>query len=317
MRILSSDIGGTNARFAFFTLGAGSLSMRGAQSFSAKGTSFAELLEKALEGAPKGFAPETLEAVCVAAAGPEENGAIRLTNTDITVDARVIQEAFPAALPLVINDFYAQAMAAVCPEAQEGMVRIKAGAPKGGAIAVLGAGTGFGTAYVRPGPDPEVTATEFGHIPFPFKESEEKILSFITRRAGRAPIFDDVVTGSGLASLYAYFTGREDAPENFTARPGFKESEASRLFSVFYARALRSVLFASLAKSAVITGGVARKNPFFLTSEAFKESFYEAGPDHRLYLSGVEILHNQLKGSGLYGAAHYARLALAREGKIR
>lgn len=170
--LLAADIGGTFSRFALFRLGTGleSASLSG-QLFlelvpdskikiaTKDSTSFTGLLERLLsEKTPGGYTllpsgPRPGYEILVAAMavpGPVEKGRCIAANIPWPLDKRDIEAVLgvPASL---LNDFAAQGHACLFPEIL-GLHTVRPGESKGTSLsAVIGAGTGLGSALILPG----------------------------------------------------------------------------------------------------------------------------------------------------------------------
>ena len=119
-------------------------------------------------------------------------------------------------------------------------------------------------------------ASEGGHASFPFQSPEEyEFHEFLKRRLGQPYAWGDVVlSGSGLVALHAFLTGQEWSAQAVSADAP-QTSETHRWFSRLYGRACRNLALETYATGGVyVTGGVAAKNPHFVTSDAFREEFH-------------------------------------------
>ena len=105
----------------------------------------------------------------------------------------------------LLNDFAAigHGIAALAPE---DVHILQAGAVQAGAArAVLGAGTGLGVGFLFPcGEDEIVVPSEGGNVDFsPGTEMEIELLRFLRQRYGQVCV-ERVVSGPGLANIYAF-----------------------------------------------------------------------------------------------------------------
>ena len=106
MKVLSADIGGTNARFALANLTPEGAVWLNRRVFSSQEASFEEALREIIR-TRDGI--DDVRAVVIAAAGPVENGRVQMTNAAFSVDVRLVKNLFQSARVLLVNDFQAQA----------------------------------------------------------------------------------------------------------------------------------------------------------------------------------------------------------------
>ncbi len=328
MEMLVADIGGTNSRFSMFSLEKGKPALRCGIVLSSREETFSALLDRLFTCWPVEWAElAAVSRVVIAAAGPVREGRIEMTNADFLVEEEQVQNFFPDAEICLMNDFEAQAWACLSPVLSEAepILGTDSSAPLFSGdvpVAVLGAGTGLGAAWLVPGDTarrPRVLASEAGHMSFPFDVRNEEERAFAAFLAGDSPVLPTaghVLSGSGLVKLYEFFTGREEPPAHFTASPSFAESDVCRLFARFYGRFCRMAALSVLPQAVVIAGGVAEKTPALVRHEEFSREFVRAAGAHGEFLRRVPVWLNRHPQSGLWGAA-CAGAALAERGHAR
>ncbi|GAB4389449.1 MAG: glucokinase [Thermodesulfovibrionales bacterium] len=308
MDILAADIGGTNSRFAHFRAGVGRdlalvetvwLSTAAAPSATA-------LLEDLVE---RGFSldPREADAVVLAVAGPVEGG-VRSSPPFIGWDINIlkIKDALGIGRALLINDFVAQAWACRSPLAREA-AQVLAGEPDpGGAVAVIGAGTGLGKAATFPDGRGGFVAvpSEGGHADFPFEGEEERGFESFLRRELKEDYVtaNRVVSGGGLRLLHRFLTGEDIRPEDMAGRfaPGTKSLEWG---ARFYGRACRNYALEVLAAGGLyVAGGVAARMPGLVRDRAFEAEF-RSSPTLGRVLRKIPVYLIANEESGLWGAA--------------
>ena len=181
MIMLAADIGGTNSRFSMFSVEGQKPVYKCGVVISSKQEEFSHLLNKLFTCWPVEWtALARASLVVFAAAGPVRDGRIEMTNADFAVDEEQIRNFFPDAEVRLMNDFEAQAWACLSP-VLETAERILPGegadAPvftSASPVAVVGAGTGLGAAWLMPGESPRVLPSEAGHMSFkPFYVSQK------------------------------------------------------------------------------------------------------------------------------------------------
>ncbi len=215
----------------------------------------------------------------------------------------------------LINDFAAQGFACAGVPGALDILGVLPGAahaaPAGAPLAVVGAGTGLGQCLVLPGNPPKVLGSEGGHSLFAFAGEEEfAYAAYLAKATGRAEIIKDMVlSGGGLARLYAFHAGEtldpHDVPARAAAHPVVLEWMAR-----FYARSCRDFVLNAMALGGLfITGGLAAHLNGLLAHPAFAATFRNE-PAMGHILAAVPVHHFRNQDAGLWGSAVFAALAL-------
>ena len=281
--IMAVDLGGTNCRFAGFTLDKGILSLhRMGKRKTAELPDTGALISAC--GTALDRHPRTADAFVVGMAGPVADPLkARLTNAPLEVD---LTEAGSSAHCVL-------------------------GAPgprPAGPIGIIGAGTGLGTAsLIRDSHGSWLPLpAEGGHVIFPFIGKEEAAFQdFAARELGLACLSgDDVLSGRGLRLLHLFLTGERREAHEIAAEALGSETGTLRWYARFYARACRNWALSTLCTGGLfITGGIALRNPLVTECAAFREAFYE-GP-HRRLLERIPVRRFTDMNSGLWGSAWF------------
>ena len=327
MDMLAADIGGTRSRFFRFSCNGGEISIKEGVVVPSVCDSFDALLEKIFACRPEDAEKwKKVSLLIFAAAGPVKDGGVSMTNASFRVEAGPALARFPGARCLVMNDFEAQAWACLSPAMREAELllpgrgvsacaeRFDFAALSGLAesrapVAVLGAGTGLGAAWLLPGDGASrgsrVLASEGGHMPFPFEGGRERdFADWLAGRLGGGPVTaEHVLSGPVLARLYEYLSGTAAEPALFTAEPGFAGSECCAWYARFYGRFCRMAALALLPQALVLTGGVAEKSPALVRHGEFAEEFFREREARRQLLAEIPVWVNRHPQAGLWGAA--------------
>ncbi len=305
LNIIAADIGGTNSRFGWFEAWPEGLVCKKTVWFkSLEFQSFGQLASR-VRHSGLGLAPEDADLAVIAVPGAVRQGRRAFpANLPWNIDIA----DWPGARARLINDFLAQAFA--CPtKVVADAKQIKPGQPEeGGTIAVIGAGTGLGHCALVFDSDGRILAmpSEAGHMAFAlYGERELAFQRFVLAETGKPyPYGDLVVTGSGLTLLHKFLTGEELAPPEISTRASATD-ETVEWFARFYGRACRNWALATVATGGVhIAGGVAAKNPSFVTHPAFVEEFLLSATQRPL-LDSIPIRLGDNEESGLWGAAYF------------
>lgn len=154
----------------------------------------------------------------IAAAGPVEHGVVQMTNGPRwLIDPGALADALALSRVVLVNDFAAVAAAAPrLPPAR--LTALNAGEADGGAIAVVGPGTGLGVAIVIPDKGGwRVLPGEGGHAGLsPVNDREIALLYQLLRRFGHVKA-EHVLSGPGLEVLWETLAALDGA--DASARP--------------------------------------------------------------------------------------------------
>lgn len=261
MRVLTGDIGGTNARLVLYEAPDDVDELRNGKSHPThrilsqmfyKNNDFASFTEVlcsffALPGARN----LKVHTACLAVAGPVADNHINFTNREgWIIDGDAISEDFGIDHVQLINDFVANGYGLLSLSdhdltvLQEG-AKTDENAPAA-PIALVGAGTGLGECFLTPDPSGLMHAfpSEGGHVEFaPRTELEEELLHFLQKKLdNRVDIegphsnmklrvsVERVVSGKGLENIYEFLRAKYPEQVNAVLDADYTESnERGRL----------------------------------------------------------------------------------------
>jgi glucokinase len=307
-RILSSDIGGTNSRFALFEIAPdGHPALVEIQWLkTTESSSFNNLLTN-LKDSGFTFRPDKIDIVVFAVAGPVEGG-VRSSPPFIPwdVDISNLEKDFGFKRCMLINDFVAQAYACLSPAGKSSR-QILTGQPSTeGAKAVIGAGTGLGKAVLVPDDKGGYIAmpSEGGHANFPFVSIKEfELHNFMKNKLGDGYITaNKVVSGKGLSLINWFLSGDKLEPDEVASKLS-QYPETLEWVSRFYARVCRNFALETLSTGGLyIAGGVAANTPELVTSNFFADEFRSSDTLAKL-LDKIPVFLITDQNSGLMGSA--------------
>jgi glucokinase len=285
-----ADIGGTNTRVALADgtkVHHDSIRRFPNAEYQARGQDIAHVL--------KDYLTETgarVTGVCVAAAGPVQDGVATMTNLDWVMDAAKLSAATGATKVAILNDLQAQGQALGHIPA-ENLRRVIDGPAKDGApMLVVGLGTGVNAAPVHPGAQGRVVPpSECGHVNMPVRTEEDfRLARFVEARlAAEAEVphagVEEVLAGRGLANLHAFAAHAAGRPATLSSAEVLKALAAGDPVAAHAARLYVHILGQTLADLALIhlpyggiylIGGMARAmTPSFASlnlTGAFREA---------------------------------------------
>ena len=201
MRVLAGDIGGTNARLAIVAVDGGRARIeREQRSASQEAPGLAPIVRRFL-----GEADRSLEGACFGVPGRVVDGVWRTPNLPWTINERELAAAIGIFHTSVINDFAAvgHGLALLGPDDIETLHR---GEPIAhGPVALIGAGTGLGEAFLTWDRDRyRVHASEGGHAGFAARdEIEWQLRRALVDEFGHVS-WERVVSGPGLIAMYRH-----------------------------------------------------------------------------------------------------------------
>lgn len=207
--ILAGDVGGTNVRLALFHVEAGRLVLREQQKL--KSREFAGLedaVRRFLHGRPP------VSAAGFGIAGPVIDGRCEATNLPWVVDSRDLAKELGLERAALVNDLAANALG--IPQLSPGDFAVlnHGDDDANGNGCLISAGTGLGESILaREGGAFRPLASEGGHASFAPRDAHEtKLLNFLMSRFGHVS-FERVLSGPGLANLYAFERQESGVPE--------------------------------------------------------------------------------------------------------
>jgi len=299
--ILVGDVGGTRTRLALAAKADGGWRITGVE----ERRTAADILE-AVAGFVRAAGP--VEAAAFSGAGAVSvDGSIRLTNNDVCLEPAALAKAAGVARAVVVNDF--GAIATAIPHLPAGsLAACGGGAPIAGMpVAVLGPGTGLGTAIGAPGPGGWVAITgDGGHADLaPVDDEELEIWQRLRRAHGRLSA-ESVLSGPGLERLHAAIAGKHLSAPEIDAAAWRGEPDAVRTHAVFtrwLGRFAGNIALIAGARGGVyLAGGILPRWSGRFDVDAFRQAF-EDKPPYQEWLRAIPsyiVTHPQ---PGLLGLA--------------
>ena len=252
-----ADVGGTNTRVALAEgtrVRIDSIRRFPNAEYQARGQDIAQVLRDYLDQTGA-----TVSGVCVAAAGPVQDGIATMTNLDWVMDGAKLSAATGARKVAILNDLQAQGQAlGHIPEAN--LRTVISGPVKAGAtMLVVGLGTGVNAAPVHPAPKGRVVPpSECGHVNMPVRTEEDfQLARFVEARLkseGEVPHagVEEVLAGRGLANLHAFAAYAAGHPASLTSSEVLAALDAGDATAAHAARLYVHILGQMLADLALI-----------------------------------------------------------------
>ncbi len=321
--ILAGDIGGTNARLAFFDVIDGKLSLLSNSVFPSREFSGLDEIVAQFLSTSK-YHPDR---ACFGIPGPVRNGRVETSNLPWVVESKRLEAELKIPKALLVNDLEANAWGIASLTAVD-LVDLNPGAGNpSGNQAVISAGTGLGQAGLYwDGTTHRIFACEGGHTDFgPRNEIEMDLLKYLYARYGHVS-YERILSGPGLVNVFHFLrdTGRGTEPKWLTeemahsdpaaavSRAGIEAKtplaeQAVDLFVSIYGAEGGNLALKLLAVGGVyLGGGIAPKILPKLNSPLFLQAFLDKGRMRPLVEAiPVRVITNDK--IALYGAARCAQ----------
>ncbi len=278
--ILVCDVGGTRTRFALASKANGEWRLSSIED-NPTSRDVAAAVVRYLRAA----APDGVTAAAFAAAGVvSPDGSIRLTNAGAHLVPELLAKSAGVSRAALVNDFgaIAEAVPHLPPDT---LVQCGgAAAVKGQPVAVLGPGTGLGTALGAWGPGGWVAITgEGGHVDLaPVDDEELEIWKRVRAAHGRVSA-ETILCGPGLERLYAAVSGgkalraAEIDEAAWRGEPDARQAHA--LFTRWLGRVAGNLaLIAGTRGGVYLAGGILPRWGTRFDAAAFRRAFEDKAP---------------------------------------
>jgi glucokinase len=199
--ILAGDIGGTNARLAYFQSQNGHLDLISERVFpSREHSELGEIVTEFLEQSVT-----RPDVACFGIAGPVRNGRVETSNLPWVIEQSRLAKQIRLPATLLINDLEAIAWGIGALAAADMVPLNRASGPAVGNQAVIAPGTGLGEAGLFwDGTRHHVFACEGGHTDFaPQGELQIELLRYLHTRFEHVS-YERIVSGPGLVNVYEF-----------------------------------------------------------------------------------------------------------------
>jgi glucokinase len=320
--ILAGDIGGTNARLAYFQAQNGHLELVTERVYPSREHS--ELGEIVVQ-----FLSETKlhpEVACFGIAGPVRNGRVETSNLPWVVEQSRLAKQISLPATLLINDLEASAWGIGALAAEDLLPLNHVNGAGVGNQGVIAPGTGLGEAGLFwDGTRHHVFASEGGHTEFgPQGDLQIELLEFLRERFGHVS-YERILSGPGLVSVYEFLSENRVGAEPPEFGPALQKDDHAAVISraamdgtceragkalelwiaVYGAEAANLALKVMATGGLFLAGGISPKILPKLTGPGFMQAFLDKGRMRPLLESiPVRVVTNDK--AGLLGAARCA-----------
>ncbi len=319
--ILAGDIGGTNARLAYFQPQNGHLQLVSERVFpSREHSELGEIVSEFLK--ESGTRPE---AACFGIAGPVRNGRVETSNLPWVIEQARLAKQIQLPATLLINDLEASAWGIGALAAADLVALNHVSGPAVGNQAVVAPGTGLGEAGLFwDGKRHLVFACEGGHTDFaPQNDVQIELLRYLKARFGHVS-YERILSGPGLVNVYDFLRDSNPSSESAALAEAMAKGDAAAEISkaalakdilagqaldlwidVYGAEAANLALKIMSTGGLFLAGGISPKILSKLQAPAFLNSFLDKGRMRPLIEAmPVHVVMNEK--AGLLGAARCA-----------
>ncbi len=227
MKILAGDVGGTKILLAILEVEEGELRLLTEKRLDTSSYNDFVSAVKALLGEDS----TAIEGACFAVAGPVIGDQLAGPNLDWSIDADSFIEEIGIPRTVIINDLAAVAYGIDLLSEDDVEILQEGTADPEGPIALIGAGTGLGEAYLTwDGDGYSAHASEGGNCEFAPRSAREMDLLKYLKKQHEHVSYERVVSGPGLVNIYRYLIESGAASESTQVAEEMKQEDPSLLF---------------------------------------------------------------------------------------
>ena len=254
------DLGGTNVRHAFFINNA--LSKISKEKISDK--EFIPLITKLLDGAES-----KIEYLVIAAAGPNNQGFINLTNRNLLINSSELEATLNLKKCLLLNDWEAVAFS-ISEMKKKSFLSIKGNVPSNKNTLLIGPGTGLGVTLII---DDQIIPTEFGNV---LSATKSMMESFGIERSEKFLSLENILSGPGIEMLYEEKFGKKLSSEKIITLALERNEDALFIVNNFLKTLITIIddlVLSFTCKRVILGGAILNSLKSILTSEKILSYF--------------------------------------------
>ena len=289
------DLGGTNVRHAFFINNA--LSKISKEKISDK--EFIPFITKLLNGAES-----KIEYLVIAAAGPNNQGFINLTNRNLLINSSELEAALNLKKCLLLNDWEAVAFS-LSEMKKKSFLSIKGNVPSNKNTLLIGPGTGLGVTLII---DDQIIPTEFGNV---LSATKSMMESFGIERSEKFLSLENILSGPGIEMLYEEKFGKKLSSEKIITLALERNEDALFIVNNFL-KTLISIIddlvLSFTCKRVILGGAILNSLKSILTSEKILSYFSSRiNPKYSQLIEEVQVDLLLEDEPGIYGCLAFLK----------
>ena len=289
------DLGGTNVRHAFFINNA--LSKISKEKISDK--EFIPLITKLLNGAES-----KIEYLVVAAAGPNNQGFINLTNRNLLINSSELEATLNLKKCLLLNDWEAVAFS-LSEMKKKSFLSIKGNFPSNKNTLLIGPGTGLGVTLII---DDQIIPTEFGNV---LSTTKSMIKSFGIESDKKFLSLENILSGPGIEMLYEEKFGKKLSSEKIITLALERNEDALFIVNNFLKTLITIIddlVLSFTCKRVILGGAILNSLKSILTSEEILNYFSSRiNPKYSQLIEEVQVDLLLEDEPGIYGCLAFLK----------
>ena len=289
------DLGGTNVRHAFFINNA--LSKISKEKISDK--EFIPFITKLLNGAES-----KIEYLVIAAAGPNNQGFINLTNRNLLINSSELEAALNLKKCLLLNDWEAVAFSLSEME-KKSFLSIKGNVPSNKNTLLIGPGTGLGVTLII---DDQIIPTEFGNV---LSATKSMMESFGIERSEKFLSLENILSGPGIEMLYEEKFGKKLSSEKIITLALERNEDALFIVNNFLKTLITIIddlVLSFTCKRVILGGAILNSLKSILTSEKILNFFSSRiNPKYSQLIEEVQVDLLMEDEPGIYGCLAFLK----------
>ena len=289
------DLGGTNVRHAFFINNA--LSKISKEKISDR--EFIPFITKLLNGAEG-----KIEYLVVAAAGPNNQGFINLTNRNLLINSSELEATLNLKKCLLLNDWEAVAFS-LSEMKKKSFLSIKGNVPSNKNTLLIGPGTGLGVTLII---DDQIIPTEFGNV---LSAAKSMMESFGIESSEKFLSLENILSGPGIEMLYEEKFGKKLSSEKIITLALERNGDALFIVNNFLKTLITIVddlVLSFTCKRVILGGAILNSLKSILTSEKILNYFSSRiNPKYSQLIEEVQVDLLLEDEPGIYGCLAFLK----------
>ena len=289
------DLGGTNVRHAFFINNA--LSKISKEKISDK--EFISFITKLLNGTES-----KIEYLVIAAAGPNNQGFINLTNRNLLINSSELEDTLNLEKCFLLNDWEAVAFS-LSEMKKKSFLSIKGNVPSNKNTLLIGPGTGLGVTLII---DDQIIPTEFGNI---LSATKSMMESFGIESSEKFLSLENILSGPGIEMLYEEKFGKELSSEKIITLALERNEDALFIVNNFLKTLITIIddlVLSFTCKRVILGGAILNSLKSILTSEKILNYFSSRiNPKYSQLIEEVQVDLLLEDEPGIYGCLAFLK----------
>ena len=289
------DLGGTNVRHAFYINNA--LSKISKEKISDK--EFIPFIKKLLNGTES-----KIEYLVIAAAGPNNQGFINLTNRNLLINSSELEATFNLKKCLLLNDWEAVAFS-LSEMKKKSFLSIKGNVPSNKNTLLIGPGTGLGVTLII---DNQIVPTEFGNV---LSTTKSMMESFGIESNKKFLSLENILSGPGIEMLYEEKFGKKLSSEKIITLALERNEEALFIVNNFLKTLITIIgdlVLSFTCKRVILGGAILNSLKSIMTSEKILNYFSSRiNPKYSQLIEEVQVDLLLEDEPGIYGCLAFLK----------